>query len=162
MRFVPKSEAEVSAGSLLSPGIYDFEIVKATETTSKASGNDMIALEVKVYDTDGRGQTVFDYLVGTEKAQYKVRHCAASVGLLDHYETGELDAEILIGRAGRCKVVMKKGNGQYADQNAIADYIAVEATNGAAKAAGFGMPPSHRTGNLKDDLNDDIPFAPER
>lgn len=146
MKFIPKSEAEVSAGTMLQPGVYDFEIVEATETTSKA-GNDMIALQLKVYDTAGRGVTVFDYLVGTEKAQYKVRHCATAVGLLAQYERGELLADDLIGRAGRCSITIKKGNGEYPDANAVRDYIAdAPKTNARAPAPA----PAY--------LDDDIPF----
>ena len=157
MRFDPKSEAEVNTGGALWPrGEYDFEVVAAEETVSK-SGNEMIALELDIYDSAGKSKRIFDYLVGIPEAQFKVRHFAAAVGLLAQYETGELGDEMLEGRTGRCKINIKKGTDGFADNNAVADYVKpVETEHVADESVQTGA----KKNLAKQDLNDDIPFAP--
>lgn len=148
MRFQPKTEKEIAEANLLPIGEYDFEVTDAVEKQSKA-GNDMVELAIKVYDTEGVGRIVNDWLVDTEKAAFKIRHFAEAVGLLPDYERGSIPAEIMVGRAGRCKVSIKKDTtGQYPDKNGIADYIKAKVTNGAAP----------RSPVTAADLNDDIPF----
>lgn len=123
MRFEPKTEKEIAEGNLLPLGNYDFEVAGAEEKTSK-SGNDMIELKVRVYDNEGQGRTIFDYLVDTDGAAYKLRHFAYSVGRGPDYEKGELRADALPGLTGKAKVFVKKDkSGQYPDKNAIADYL---------------------------------------
>lgn len=154
MRFDPKTEEELAAADLWPAGEYDFEVAEAEEQTSK-SGNDMVKLTVHVFDAEGRRRTVFDYLVGTEKAQFKVRHFADAVGLIEQYNLGELLAEDIVGRTGRCKLNIKKDkSGQYPDQNAIADYLPPKK---AAVRLGVKPAPT-RPAPTAADLDDDIPF----
>ena len=157
MRFDPKSEAEVNTGGALWPrGEYDFEVVAAEETVSK-SGNEMIALELDIYDSAGKSKRILDYLIALPETQYKVRHFATAVGLLTQYETGELGAEMLEGRTGRCKINIKKGTDGFADNNAVADYVKpVETEHVADESVQTGA----KKNLAKQDLNDDIPFAP--
>jgi hypothetical protein len=164
MKFKPKSEREVSSAGLFPPGEYDFEIVEATEDTSK-SGNDMIVMKVSIFNQEGQRRFVFDYLVDTDGGAYKIRHCAESVGLLASYERGELEADDLVGKAGTCKVgIQKDKTGNYPDKNVINDYFKPK---GAASSA-TGAPTSRRemasaggpswSAPKATDLDDDIPF----
>ena len=146
MRFEPKSEKEVAEAGLLANGIYDFEVGEASEAQSKA-GNDMVELRVRVYDSEGHWRNVFDWLVSTDGGAYKIRHFAEATGLLTEYEKGELRAEDMKGKVGKCKVFIKKDkDGQYPDKNAIADYI--NSDGAAPTAANFD----------RSDLDDEIPF----
>lgn len=148
MKFTPKSENEIAADGLLTPGIYGFEIMEAEDQISKA-GNEMIKLTVHVFD-DGEPVTIFDYLM--EKVAYKLRHAAAACGLLDDYERGALDAADFQGKTGRCKVVIQKDKaGQFPDKNGIADYLKPD-------AAAQTRPATARAKVSADDLNDSIPF----
>lgn len=146
MRFEPKTEKEVSEAGLLPHGTYDFEVVEAVEKQSKA-GNDMVELKVRVFDSQGRYRNIFDYLVGSDGSAYKVRHFAEATDMLDAYDHGELRAQDMIGRAGQCKVIIKKDkSGQYPDKNSIADYLkASSPTSGDPRPE----PPP---------IDDDIPF----
>lgn len=123
MRFQPKTEQEVAAAGLWPKGAYDFEVTEATEKQS-SKGNDMIELVVRLYDTEGRTRKVFDWLVDTDGGAYKIRHFAEAVGMLPEYEKGEMQAFHMIGKAGRCEVVIQKDKtGAYPDKNSIADYV---------------------------------------
>jgi hypothetical protein len=148
VRFQPKTEKEVAEAGLLAKGVYDFEVTEATEKQSKA-GNDMVELIVAVYDAEGRSRKIFDWLVDSEGSAYKIRHFAEAAGLLPQYEKGDLPAHAMIGRTGRCQVIIKKDKtGEYPDKNAIADYV----SGGASKPAAA---PADTTPALVDD---EIPF----
>jgi hypothetical protein len=123
MRVTPKTEQEISEENLLAPGIYDFEIINASDEISKSSGSEMIKLQVKIFDHNGDPRcVVFDYLL--DAIAYKVRHCAEACGVLDRYEDGNLNADDLIHKCGRAKIIIQKDkNGQYPDKNAIRDYL---------------------------------------
>ncbi len=132
MRFTPKTEAQVSSGALFPKGNYDFEVVEAKDTISKSSSNNMLALQLLIYDQQGHSKRVFDYLLDTENAAYKLRHFAEAVGLLAAYATGDIKAEDCMGRTGRCKVAISKDKTEeYPDKNTITDYI-YEKANGNA------------------------------
>lgn len=135
MKFTPKTENEVQSDGRLPKGEYDFEIVESSDEVSK-KGNEMIKLKVQVYDDEGHGRILFDYLL--EEISYKLRHAAYACKLGDNYEAGTLAAADFAGRAGRCKVgIQKDKTGEYPDKNVIQDYIVgVEeiATANAAQA----------------------------
>lgn len=149
MKFEPKTEQEVEESGLLPKGEYDFEIVSAEDTTSK-KGNDMIALKLHVYNTDGSYKTVLDWLL--EAISYKLRHFAYCIGKGDEYETGTLSADGLTGCVGRCRLIIQKQEG-YSAKNSVADYIVPK--NGAAepRAVDAKMAQSSKAA-----LDDEIPF----
>lgn len=155
MRFQPKTEAEVNAANLLPGGEYLFEVSEAEEQKSKA-GNDMVKLKLYVFDDEERRHVIFDYLVGTESAAYKLRHFAESIGLIAQYEHGEIRAEQMITRTGKCQVgIQKDKGGQYPDKNVIRDYVIAAPAASVAKANGT------RQAAHAPDLDDNIPFMYE-
>lgn len=89
MRFTPKTDAEIASMNIIADGIYDFEILSADDDTSQ-NGNDMIHLKTKVFKADGGFIFVDDYLVNTEKMQWKIKHFCESVGLEAEYQAGDL------------------------------------------------------------------------
>ena len=140
MRFEPKSEAEIAQAGLWAKGTYDFEVAEANEKVS-SKGNDMVELIVRVYDQEGKSRKIFDWLVSTDGAAYKIRNFAAATGMLPDYEKGELRASEMVGKTGKCELIISKDkSGQYPDKNAIADYV----TGGASVK--------------REDLEDEIPF----
>lgn len=125
-------------------GAYDFEVLTAIDKRSK-SGNEMVELELRVHDRDGKTRKLRDWLVESEGVAYKVRHFAAATGMLAQYEKGELKTDQMPGKTGRCKLGIEKGNDKYPDdRNKIDDYIAA----GGPLIASVPDP----------QLNDDIPF----
>lgn len=122
MRFQPMSEKEALEQNLLQPGTYDFEVISAEDKQSESSGNDMIALKLRIF-TDTGEKTVFDYLVFTEKNQFKIRRFCETTGMLSRYESGELAAEDCENRCGKAVLgIQKDKTGQYPDRNTVKEY----------------------------------------
>jgi hypothetical protein len=161
VRFQPKSAAEIKAESsnrtntLWPRGTYDFEVVNATDEVSKA-GNEMIKLQLRVFDASGSTQMVWDYLLSS--IAEKLMHAAEAFGLTSQYDAGELDASDFEGKAGQVILYIQKGKDGYPDKNAVADYVRrqvpltmplfkTDAPKGKPVMAGAGS-----------DLDDEIPF----
>lgn len=120
MKFTPKTEEQLAEESLLEPGIYDFEIVEASEAISKSSGNEMLVLKLRIFSDRGN-RLVTDYI--TSSLEWKLRHFADSVGLLERYNQGELYPEDIGVRGGKLELKIDKGNGTYKPKNSVKDYI---------------------------------------
>jgi hypothetical protein len=148
MQVTPKTEKEAQEAGLFPAGKYPFEVVDAKEKVS-TKGNEMIELKLAIYDAAGNARYVFDYLM--ESFPLKLRHAAIVCGLEAAYDGGILNADDFKGKTGIAKVFIKTDkNGQYADNNAIADYFEAD-----GEAAATPQKPSGKTPN---DLDDEIPF----
>jgi hypothetical protein len=125
MNFKPKNDAEINSFDLFPKGEYDFKVLKAKDKVSQNSGNEMIELELDIYSTDGKTARVYDYLL--ESVAYKLKHFCQAVKLITAYETGNLDADMCIGRTGRCLIEIKQDRtGAYSDKNVVKDYCRPE------------------------------------
>lgn len=124
MKFSPKTENEIKSANLLPAGEYDAEIGTAEDKVS-AAGNEMIKLDVTVFDKGGGKHFIYDYLL--EAMAFKLRHAAEACGLLEKYEKGLLEADDFIGKS--CTVKLKvdiSKDVKYPDKNVIADYVVGE------------------------------------
>ena len=109
----------------------------------------MIALKLNVVDQFDDKTTVFDYLVSTEKALFKIHQFAGATGLMEQYKNGGLTAHDCIGKTGRCKIGITKSEG-YADKNSVAEYV---------KAVGYVAPAKRQPAMAgAGDIDDEIPF----
>lgn len=120
MKFEPKTEEEVQIAGLLEPGTYAAEVVKAEAKVSK-SGNDMIALTLRVFDGKGEKRLVYDWLL--DKVEYKLRHFSASAGLLDRYQDGELSPGECEGKSVSVVLSIQPAKGEYSAKNNVKDYV---------------------------------------
>lgn len=160
MKFEPKTEAQVSSYQTYAPGVYDFEIVKATDETSKA-GNDMIKVVLKIFGNDGTSSIISDYLLTNEEMAYKLRHCCSAIGIIKKYESGELEAGDFVTGVGKVKLKIDKGkekddkSGFYQDRNAVVDYIAGDDRSASEKEK---SDKNHGLKRNKAKLDDSIPF----
>lgn len=151
MKFTPQTEADIKKSNLLPDGIYDAEIGTAEDTISKA-GNEMIKVDLTVFDDKGNKRFIFDYLM--ESMAFKLRHAAEACGVLDKYEGGDLIADDFIGKGCKVKVKIddkvasnKKNNTDFPPSNVIADYIVSE------------KPVKQMTKKeTEDSLGDEVPF----
>lgn len=135
MRFPPKSEEEIQSMSLIQPGIYDFEVTKATDKVSK-SGREMIEIQLTVWDINGKPHTVYDYLM--EAMAYKLRHFAQVGNILDKYDSGFMEASDCVGISGKVEIIIQKGQQKpdgsfYFDKNSVKDYITTSGDNRTTK-----------------------------
>lgn len=160
MRFNPVDDktADASGFQPWPAGEYPFEIKECSEEISKA-GSEMLKLTIHIFNKDGASRTVFDYLLGTDKGQWKVRHFAKSVGLLASYEAGSLDINDVFGRSGRCKVSVRPERDGFQAQNQVVDYLGEAASQTPARRA-MGNPAPVSGGGKRPaaDLDDEIPF----
>jgi len=120
MNVTPMEEKDLPS-NLLPIGEYHIEVVTAFDKKSKSSGNDMIELKVAIWEDDRIRCYLFDYLLDAIPA--KVRHACDSFGLLDKYQSGNLESDDFIGRTGKAKIGIEKDKtGKYPDRNKIVDY----------------------------------------
>jgi len=153
MRFTPindyAADQQAAAFRLWPRSIYPFEVLEAKERIS-SKGNDMIELRVKLFNNEGKERTIFDYLVDTENTAYKLRHFAKATGMLPQYDKGEMLAEHMVGKTGKCQLgIQKDKTGVYPDKNVISDYVPVVATDAPSAT------PTPATDPMEDD---EIPF----
>jgi hypothetical protein len=151
MKFVPKTEKEIAEENLWPAGEYSFEIIEAEDKVSK-SGNEMIELTLRVFNSEGGFKIVNDYLL--EAISYKLRHAAEVCGLLDNYNRGHLLANDFFGKTGFVKLKIDKDKeGKYPDKNGIADYITER-----SKSNGHAAPVKAAAKSQDTFQDDTIPF----
>ena len=155
MKFTPTAEEQQERRTFepFPAGEYDYEVAEAEDTTSKA-GNEMIHITLNVFNAEGHKRVVHDYLL--DSAAWKIKQFAASAGLLERYNSGEIEAYEMSGKTGRLKLKIESSH-EYGDQNKVAFYL-------AAKSAGTGYTghsapqPVGKGKSLADDLDDAVPF----
>lgn len=159
----PATAEEANAGGFdpWPAGQYGFTVKDASEEIS-AAGNEMIKLTLKVFNLDGKERTVFDYLLAAEEAQWKVRHFAEAVGLIEQYTAGDLDINEMVDRSGELKLRVKPAQGQYPAGNQVGDYIPMEdrpdRVGGAASKPEIAPPKTATRAMAPAGLDDEIPF----
>lgn len=132
---ISREQAEKERFSLLDDGDYSAVINSAMPKIS-SSNNQMIELELEVYDASGKPHPLKDYLVFSPKMMWKVINCADGCGLLKEYEDKKFHPSMLPGKNIRVRVKTQKGNEipeeklkgkplgtKYPDKNVIEDYL---------------------------------------
>lgn len=122
MKYDPISDEEMeNQKGTLTPGLADFEIIKAVDDISK-NGNPMMKLQVNVVDSKGREGTIFDYI--TSNAQWRIKGLLDSLGNPDLYTSGNIIPSDLVGGKGQAILFLQKDKtGQYGDSIKIRDYL---------------------------------------
>lgn len=152
--FLPMTEEEINAPSLIDDGVYDFQVLKSTRKTSQ-KGNPMAELRLKLWDKEGKTHTLFDYLVFSQVPLNirKVKHFCDAVGLQEDYKKGKLPEELenFCGKAhiGIQEKQPKSNGGFYPEKNVVVDYIISDKS--ATKHESIKE-------TVDQDLNDDLPF----
>lgn len=148
MKFKPKTEKELAAEALIPDGVYPFDVIDAKDAVSKSSGNEMIAIKVRVYGPDGREPVINDYLL--ESYMRKIYNFAKVTNNLAKYYAGSLCAEDCLGKSGFVKIGTDKGKAKldaggretgdfYDPKNTVKDYCM---TADGKKDAGSPQPPA--------------------
>jgi hypothetical protein len=147
MKHEAKTDEQIATDSLMEAGIYDFEVAGAEEKVS-AKGNEMLELKVNVYETDGTIRPMRDWILPQMAKKFKHFHDATD--MMDKYKTGSLVAADVIGKTGKCMIVVstyKNKDGLDITNNKIDDYVKRGSTQTYKEAA---LP--------KDVADDEIPF----
>lgn len=133
MQFNSRSREELARESLTPPGEYDFEIISAEEKVSKkkpdgSGGNPMIELKLRVFVPRGEIYVKDWLVVGME---YKLANFCDAIGRSDDYDDGEINADNLVGCAGKLKLVIEEaekdkdtGEVKWPAKNVVKTYIA--------------------------------------
>ncbi len=152
MKFTPQSDTDLDSGEwpLLPPGEYPFTTMKSDEVPSKSlknKGKMMFALKLNVHGPKSDVH-IFDYMAPEWLSPWKVKHYAASVGMLAAYESGELDGTLdkFAGKVGYVKIGIEPAQGNFPAKNVVKDYIVRDAK---AKPA-VETPP--------EDMDSSVPF----
>lgn len=148
----------------VAPGIYDLEVVKATEKTSKAN-NEMIVLECVVKLPDGRtGPEVSEFLVFTDKASWKIDLVRAACGeAVVPGEKKDVRPEHFEGAGAVVEIGTKPGD-KDPDKvfNTIEAWLlpadAARVTKGPFKDQPQAVSSAPKAATTDDDNLDDIPF----
>jgi hypothetical protein len=120
MKFNPSSEDEIAARAIWSQGIYAFEILDAEEKLSASKGNPMLELKIEITRRDGSTRIVRDYLL--PQRPEKLLHAATTCGLLEKYESGEMESDDFVGKRGKLKLGIKRSK-DWPTKNVVLDYV---------------------------------------
>ncbi|MFA5153479.1 MAG: DUF669 domain-containing protein [Clostridia bacterium] len=114
---------EDNRASFVKPGVYPATIVRAEETISKASGNEMIKLAWKL---DTPADWVWDYLTFSSKTTWRVNTFLKACGIAPEKGNDiELVADELVGLHALLELEIEEDrNGQ--TRNRVARYVAEE------------------------------------
>ncbi len=142
----------------LPPGTYQVKVIEAEETQSKNGGNPMI--ELTLLEKTKRA-TIFDRLVFTEKAFFRIDQFRSSTGdTVKPGEEVEIDRDYCKGRVGWVELDVEEYNGR--KKNVVKYWLSPEP--GAKETSRPSMPapkpaPKSAPDPAPEDLApDDIPF----
>jgi uncharacterized protein DUF669 len=134
-----RTEEEIAKAGLLEKGNYAFCVKNAIEKVSD-KGNNMIELQLQIFDTHNKERIIKDWLVDTDTMHYKIKHFCESTGQLDVYMADMLSANACRGKNGHLTLDIKKDNKNGVMVNRVHDYIKAH------------------TMTYNDTLNDAVPF----
>ena len=134
--YEPMSEQEAMKArfQLLKDGDYDAVITKA-EARMSSVGNNMIEIDLNVYDENGKQTSIKDFWVFTPGMMWKVVRGVNSAGLSKEYAEKKFSPDLLVGRNVKINIATQHGkeipleklNGKpygsrYPDKNVVEDY----------------------------------------
>lgn len=95
------------------PGDVYFEVISATEKTSKENKIPMIELQLKLTDKHGTSGVIRDYLLATPSCAWKLKSFCESINEENLYSSGNLSAESVRFKHGNVKIKKVFDNGFY-------------------------------------------------
>jgi hypothetical protein len=105
----------------LPQGIYDFVVADANDKQSQ-SGNDMIELQLIIKGPDGQESKIYDNLVFTPKAFWKIDAFRLCTGdKIIKGKSVEFDATDCLDRTGKCYVILENYEGR--ERNKVGEYL---------------------------------------
>ncbi len=154
MKYSRMSEDQDRNRNALPKGDYPF-IIKAVEDKPTKSGRyNMLVLDLEIHLDNGRTKKQKDWVVyDMEEMAWKLRHLAATTGLLAEYESEVLAPEDLLEKHGVVRLTTQEftdSDGEITTSNAVKDYVKPGEARGVAPIKS-GLPEDAP-------FNDDIPL----
>lgn len=122
------TEQEDEMRGIIEKGDYPFIVVSIEQKLTKSGNYEMLALEIEVTDNQGRQRKMKDWIVLMDEMGWKLRHFAATCGLLDKYENRTLRPADFLKRNGVVRIAVGErkdadGNKTGQKQNHVVDYV---------------------------------------
>lgn len=120
------TEEQDKMRNVMSPGEYPFQVAAIALKPTKDGKNQMLEVDLIVWDINNREKKVRDWIVFMEEMSWKFRHFAATCGLLDKYEDGTIEDRDFVGKKGVVKLTQKDyidRDGEKMFANAVKDYV---------------------------------------
>jgi hypothetical protein len=125
-------------------GLYRCTVSEIEDTVSQSSGNQMLAVTMEISKGEFKGRKLWDYIVLTEAAAWKLRQFLEAIGEVNGKKAkGTLDIEAVIGSAVMAKVKHETDNR--------------DPENPVVRARVGSLLPVPDSGASDDDLDDDEP-----
>ncbi len=106
-------------------GIYNFDVLDhkfyISEPKDGKKGNPVIKLVLRVFNKEGKSREIWDWLVSTERMQFKIKHFCDTTRLDKKYQDRTFKPEDVIGKSGRLILGFGK-NDKGEKVNRIIDY----------------------------------------
>jgi Protein of unknown function (DUF669) len=136
----------------LPEGIYDFVVADANDKQSQ-SGNEMIELQLIIKGPDGQESRIYDNLVFTPKAFWKIDTFRLCTGdKLVKGQSVEFDATDCLDRTGKCSVIIDKYEGR--ERNKVDEYLDPAAVDNSQTP----QPTANTRKRASPPADDDIPM----
>lgn len=138
MQFDPNETtkaAENDGFKLLPDGDYDAEIIECEETESK-KGDPMFKIKLAIADPNGGGFShhIYDY-ISPRWFQKKFKSFFESMGQAQMYESGNIDAALLVHQYVTATITTQAATEQYNANNTVEMYITAEINTAKRMAA---------------------------
>jgi hypothetical protein len=148
LRYTRITEEQDQLRNILPKGEYAFVVKSIIEKKTKSGSYDMLEVELGALSEEGREVTIKDWIVLMEEMGWKLRHFAATCGILDRYDDEILEAKDFLGKNGVVKLSIAEyeKDGEMRKINRVADYVKPGKASPASQAA------------PNDFVDDDIPL----
>lgn len=149
------TEQEDQMRNVLEKGEYPFHVKSIMEKPTKKGTNKMLEVELSILDINGKECTIKDWIMlDMDEMLWKLRHFSATLGLLDKYEDGTLDARDFLNKNGvvRLSIADYEKDGELRKINRVSDYLQPGKSKGNTAKEGAN------TSNSETFFDDDIKF----
>jgi hypothetical protein len=148
MQFTPMSDEQIVRMGLMDKGVYPFEVISAENAVSKSS-NEMIKLQLRIWDRESGERILYDYLLAAFLK--KLKHFSDIANLKEKYNSGSIVAEDCVGKSGYVLIdIQEDKTDTYPPKNVIKDYV--------KKPEGVSHELSKSLANEQEMFDDQLPF----
>lgn len=144
------TEEQDKLGNVFPKGEYPFSVKSVQQKPTKSGLNNMLVVELSVMNDKGKSKLVTDFIMlDMDDMAWKLRHFAASCGLLDYYDNDTLESTHFLGKHGVVKLAISdyEKDGEMLKSNKVTDYV----KPGQAKG-------NQQINDAEPFYNDDIPL----